>query len=126
MGYARAGRGRDQTGHARIAEQVEHPHARALPDGGLLPFPVGGLLGEEGEVAETGEAAVEADIAPGQGPLLGRLARKRPAAFILVAGGIEDGVGLVPKRWVFRLPPALRLRPDDEVVAVALELLAVP
>jgi hypothetical protein len=123
VGDARPGGGADKAGHAGIAKQVEDARLiLARFDGGLLPRPVGGLFREEGQVTEGSEASVEFDAVIAQGPLLVRAAAERPAAAILIlVFGVENRVGLVPQVGIFRRPPALRLWPNDQIVAIAFE-----
>ncbi len=125
MGDLGAGLCCHQAGDAGIAKQVQHARIITPGDGFLLPGPVGGLLGEEGEMTEVGEAAVEFGLLPAQLPLFGRLAREAPVAFIILTLRIENGVGLIPQLRVFRRPPALRFRTNNEVISIALQLPAV-
>ncbi len=127
MGHRRAGGGRDQAGDAGIAEQVQDARRRRRGAQRLVePFPVGRLLGKEGQMAKGGETPVEAHVAPLQRPGLGRLAGKAPAAGLVLIGGVEHRVGRRPDRLgLARTPQALRLRPHDAIGAVTLQLLPI-
>src|SRR5205085_8497851 len=84
---------------------------------------IGGLFGEEGQMAEGGEAAEELHLAPGQRPGVLQLARKPPSAGLVLVAGIENRVRARPLGFgPTRGPQALRFRPDDAIGAEAFEL----
>ena len=121
--------GAGQAGDAGVAEQVQDPGAapglRQVADPRVQPLPVGGLLGEEGQVSERGEPAGEPHVAPGQRKGVDRLAREPPASGLVLVVGIEHGVGAVEGLRIARRPQALRLGPDDGVATIALQLPAI-
>ena len=104
-----------------VAEQVQHFRVgRSLAH----EIPLRGHVGEEAEVAEGGQAGMEADLAAGQWPIARHLAVVLPAAAaILVAAGDEGGIG-IPVR-IGRSPHRLGFGADDVDRAVAFEFLAV-
>ncbi|MNS58409.1 hypothetical protein D3C72_913300 [compost metagenome] len=124
VGHVRASGGGGQAGHAGVAEQVQDLGLAQRADAGVHPLPVGRLLGEEGQVAERGEAAGEAHVAPFQREGVdGAVSVKAPAAGVLFfLLRIEDGGGALEGRRIARRPEALRLGPDDGVAAIALQL----
>ncbi len=124
MGHRRARRRADQAGDAGITKQVQYL-GLAFCGAHLLvqPGPVGGLLGEEGQVAEGGEAGLEAHVLPGQRPGVLRLLAEPPAAGVLLVGGIKHRIGVGPDILAERgRPQALRFGPHDGISAVALQL----
>ena len=125
MGYLGSGRGAGEAGDARVAKQVQDARLAQGPDPPVEPLPVGGLLGEEGEVAEGREPAGEAHVAPGQGEGVDRIAGKTPAAALVLVGRIEHGVGGVKGGRIARGPEALGFRPDHGEAAIAFQLAAV-
>ncbi|MND99911.1 hypothetical protein D3C80_923040 [compost metagenome] len=124
----RARGGGGQAGHAGIAEQVQDLGLGQGADTRVQPFPVGRLLWEEGQVAEGGEAAHEAHVAPFQREGVdGAVGVEAPAAGVLFfLLRIEDGVGALEGCRVVRRPEALRLGSNDGVTAISLQLAAMP
>ena len=129
MGDLGPGGGAGQAGDAGIAEQVEDPRARPVPaflDQGanapVQPVPVGRLFGEEGQVAERGETAGEADVAPGEGEILDRATGEAPAAVVILVLRIEHGIGAGEGLGVARRPETLRFWPDHGEAAITLQL----
>ncbi len=117
MGDFRAGGCSNQRGHASIAEEVQHLD-RALRSFYFLahPVPMNLLLGEDADMAEAGEAAVEIDVEKLHGPgFAERTLWEAPAAhavFVRVAG--EDGIDMVPMFCGKRtLPERLSLGTHD-------------
>ena len=121
MDQSRAGVGQRQCADAGVAKQVEDV---GVVRQGAHRVPLRRHVGEEAQVAEGGQAGVEADLAARHWPAARNRSMLDPApAAILVRSGDEGRVGVPFVQR--RSPHRLRIGADDRHGSIAFELLPV-
>ena len=111
-------------GPAGVGKEVEHLNGPSgLPNQSGHPVPIGSLLRKQPRMLKARGPNQKAQRAIGDGPGFRNLLKHFPLTAAALAA-VVMGVGLFPRLGPFRRPNHLRVRPAQEHLAPALQLLA--